>query len=129
MAYNRKKHEQYQDTMARLFPVEKEQKSNEKDVISLARPITFQVVDSCNLRCTYCYQINKQHHVMDFEIAKKFIDLLLSYRTKEDNPYINCENTPAIVIEFIGGEPFLAIDLIDKISDYFEEQMILLNHP
>ena len=130
MAYNRKKHEQYQDTMARLFPVETPAvDENGVGVVSLARPITFQVVDSCNLKCTYCYQINKQHHIMDFEVAKKFIDLLLSYKTKEDNPYINCENTPAIIIEFIGGEPFLAIDLIDKISDYFEEQMILLNHP
>jgi len=32
-------------------------------------------------------------------------------------------------MEFIGGEPFLAIDLIDKITDYFITQMIIKKHP
>ena len=34
-----------------------------------------------------------------------------------------------MVIEFIGGEPFLEIDLIDKITDYFINKLIKLNHP
>ena len=38
--------------------------------------ITFQVTDSCNLACTYCYQHNKGTRMMSFETAKKFIDNL-----------------------------------------------------
>jgi len=133
MAYNRIKNEQFQDMIARLFPEHNIQNSITcegcNDQKHLVRPVTFQVTDACNLRCKYCYQINKQHHKMPFEVAKKFIDMLLSYKTCEDNPYINCENTPGISIEFIGGEPWLEIDLIDQITDYFIKRMLELHHP
>jgi sulfatase maturation enzyme AslB (radical SAM superfamily) len=56
---------------------------------------------------------------MSFETAKKFIDMLLDSETEEDNPYINIENSPGLIIEFIGGEPFLEIELMDQITDYF----------
>ena len=44
----------------------------------MAKTVTFQVTDACNLACKYCYQINKGHRKMSFEVAKKFIDLILS---------------------------------------------------
>ena len=91
------------------------------------RNITFQVTDACNLKCTYCYQINKHHNVMPFEVAKKFIDMLLD-NDEKINTYINSSNAESAVIEFIGGEPFLEIDLIDKISDYFIEACVKRNH-
>lgn len=74
-----------------------------------------------------CYQINKHHNMMEFDTAKRFIDLLLD-ADEESNEYINPKNSPAIIIEFIGGEPFLNIDLIDKITDYFTQQMIIKHH-
>lgn len=114
--------EQFNDRMARLFPIEGDKKAS-------IRNVTFQVTDACNLCCTYCYQINKGHHVMPFEIAKKFIDMLLSYETSEDNEYINLENSNGLIMEFIGGEPFLEIELIDKITDYFISEMYRLRHP
>lgn len=43
--------------------------------------------------------------------------------------YINPENSPGIVLDFIGGEPFLEIGLIDQIVDYFERSAIELMHP
>ncbi|MEG1562287.1 MAG: radical SAM peptide maturase, CXXX-repeat target family [Bacteroides sp.] len=95
---------------------------------SLARTVTFQVTDDCNLKCSYCYQINKGKHLMDFDIAKRFIDILLD-ADENSNTYINPGNSPAVIIEFIGGEPFLAIELIDKITDYFISQMIEKQHP
>ena len=92
------------------------------------RTLTFQVTDSCNLACTYCYQINKGHRRMSFDVAKQVIDDLLSgsekYKTFADEKL-----TPGIIIEFIGGEPLLEIDLIDQITDYFRESAIALNHP
>lgn len=72
-----------------------------------------------------CYQINKSPMKMTFDIAKKFVDDLL--HDKYD--YINQHNSPAIILEFIGGEPLLEIDLTRKIYEYFLEQCYELNHP
>lgn len=62
---------------------------------------------------------------MDFETAKNFIDLLLTGNSK----YINFSNTYGLVIEFIGGEPLLNIELMDKITDYTLNKMIKERHP
>lgn len=115
------KTEQFQDYLARLFPPGPSESGERK----LARTVTFAVTDACSLRCTYCYQGVKSHHVMSFETAKKFTDLVL----RGDNPYINPELSPGIVIEFIGGEPLLEIELIDRITDYFIGELIRLRHP
>lgn len=112
--------EQFQDRLARLFPVQAKEGERPK----LARTVTFAVTDACTLRCTYCYQGVKADHYMSFETARKFVDLLL-----EGNAYINPDNSPGVILEFIGGEPFLAIELIDQITDYFITQMILRRHP
>lgn len=112
-----KKTEQFQDQLARLFP------GNER-----VRVVTFQVTDACNLRCTYCYQICKSEHRMPFEVAKRFIDMLLE-ADENSNDYLNTSNTSGVCIEFIGGEPLLEIDLIDRITDYFITEMIRRQHP
>lgn len=128
------KFEQFQDKIARLFPIENlNNTKNNLEALSqnrraLARTITFQVTDDCNLCCSYCYQINKAEHYMDFDVAKRFIDMLLD-ADESSNEYINPSNSPGIIIEFIGGEPFLAVDLIDRITDYFIRQMIEKQHP
>ena len=116
--------EQYQDEIARLYRDHPLAQAGKQ----LVHNITFQVTDACNLRCTYCYQINKGTHVMSMDVAKRFIDLILD-PDPETAEYINSRNSIACIIEFIGGEPFLQIDLIDEITDYFEEQMILRDHP
>jgi radical SAM peptide maturase (CXXX-repeat target family) len=123
--------EQYQDYLNRLFPVNVDTdgkliKINGRAI--MARTVTFQVTDACNLCCTYCYQINKHHNVMPFDVAKHFIDMLLD-ATPENNEYINPEISPGIVLDFIGGEPLLQIDLISQISDYFIAQAIKRHHP
>ena len=116
-----RKNESYVDMIGRLFPPKNRERA-------LARTISFQVTDACNLECSYCYQINKANHYMDFDVAKRFIDILLD-ADESSNEYINPSNSPAIIIEFIGGEPLLAIDLIDEITDYFISQMIIKQHP
>lgn len=116
-----RREEQYQDYIARLFPPPPS-KNGERQ---LARTVTYAVTDACSLRCTYCYQGIKAHHVLGFGTAKRFTDMIL----RGDSPYINPENSPAVVIEFIGGEPLLEIDLIDQITDYFIGELIRLHHP
>lgn len=125
---NNKKHrtEQYHDIIARFYPFiyNKEEETNKIQTAN----VTFQVTDACNLRCTYCYQINKGTHIMPFEVAQKFIDMLLE-NDKNTQQYLDTRACDAIVIEFIGGEPFLEVELIDQIMEYFIKRMIETNHP
>ena len=86
---------------------------------------TFIVSNLIVHNCTYCYQFNKSPMRMDFETAKQFIDHLL----KDEYGYINRHNSPAIILEFIGGEPLMEIDLTRKIYEYFLEQCYNMNHP
>lgn len=120
-----RKNEQFQDMIARFYP---ELSSSDMDKMSLSRTVTFQVTDDCNLACSYCYETHKGHKSMKLETAKKFIDKLL---TGEDGfkEYIAPSFSPAIIIEFIGGEPFMEIELIDQIADYFKKRSIELRHP
>lgn len=106
--------ESYNDAMGRIY-------NDSKPV----RNVTFQVTDDCNLCCTYCYQHNKGHHKMPFEVAKKFIDLILS----DKSDYINTSNTSGLIVDFIGGEPLIEIELIDEIATYLFTQMIDKKHP
>lgn len=88
---------------------------------SAAQSITFIVTEDCNLRCKYCYITHKASNKrMSFEVAKKFIDYILEEKIKYQD---------AVTLDFIGGEPFLEVDLIDKICDYFKLQTYLKKSP
>ena len=84
--------------------------------------ITFVVTQDCQLACKYCYLVGKnQKGRMSIEIAKKAVDYVL------DNP--NFFNEKSVSFDFIGGEPFLEIDLIDELCDYIKLQMYIKEHP
>lgn len=86
-----------------------------------AYEVTFIVTEDCNLRCSYCYQVHKNNkHRMSFDVAKKAIDYLL------DNPQMF--DAEAVLWDFIGGEPLLEIDLIDRIMDYIKIRTYKLGH-
>lgn len=118
---------QFSDIISRLYSDEGIENPIDLNP-SLTADITFQVTDACNLCCSYCYQINKGQHRMSFETAKKFIDMLLD-NNESTRQYIDTRSKKAVVIDFIGGEPFLEVELMDQICDYFVEQMILKDHP
>lgn len=117
---------QYQDLITRLYPYQYNitQETNKIQTFN----VTFQVTDACNLCCSYCYQINKGNHVMPLEVAQKFIDLLIE-NNLDTQQYIDTRACDAIIIEFIGGEPFLEVELIDQIMEYFLKRVIEENHP
>ena len=49
---------------------------------------------------------------MPFEVAQQFIEMLLA-NDENTKQYLDTRACDAIVIEFIGGEPFLEVGLID----------------
>ena len=87
----------------------------------MAKNITFIVTKDCQLACKYCYLVGKnEKERMSWEVAKQAIDYIL------DNEQDFREES--VVWDFIGGEPFLEIDLIDKICDYLKSEMFRRDH-
>ena len=110
---------EYSEYMRELYP------EVFKNSINTIKTITFQVTEDCCLNCSYCYQVHNNNSDMDFNAIKIFLDKLFN----EEYPSITTENTKGIIWEFIGGEPFIKIDLMFQITDYIYEKMLLLNHP
>lgn len=89
---------------------------------NMRKEITFIVTKDCQLACKYCYLVGKNSkEKMSFEIAKAAVDYILSH------PILFREES--VSWDFIGGEPFIEIDLIDKICDYIKKELYRLNHP
>ena len=65
---------------------------------------------------------------MPIEVAQKYIDLLLENNEKTKD-YLDTRASDAVILDFIGGEPLLEVDLIDEIVAYFQKRTIELNHP
>jgi len=83
--------------------------------------ITFVVTQDCQLACKYCYLVGKNKKGrMTIDVAKKAVDYILA------NPIFF--NEKSVSFDFIGGEPFIEIDMIDILCDYIKTQMYLKNH-
>lgn len=87
----------------------------------MRRCITFIVTKDCQLACKYCYLVGKNSNErMSWDVARKAIDYILN--DKEDF------SDECVQFDFIGGEPFLEIELIDKICDYLKVEMYKRDH-
>ena len=75
------------------------------------KKIMLIITESCNLRCKYCYEKNKNGKSMSFETAKRIID----------HAYLDMSGYESMVIELHGGEPFINFPLMKKIDDYVIE--------
>ena len=101
---------------------------SECDTTQLAREVTFQITNQCNLRCSYCYEHNKCDGSMDIHTAKKCIDMILDMYESNTDEFIN-HNTKSLVLDFIGGEPLLEAKLIEEICDYYFHECYRRNIP
>lgn len=87
----------------------------------MVKTITFIVTKDCQLACKYCYLVGKNtNERMSWGTAKQAIDYILDHEKEFSEE--------SVVWDFIGGEPFLEIELIDKICDYLKIQMYCRNH-
>jgi uncharacterized protein len=77
------------------------------------RHCTLVVTNDCNLHCAYCYGCYGEHHgvrVMPPSIARAAIEK--TYRDSEHG---------RVYLDFFGGEPTLAWDLVASSTGYFRE--------
>lgn len=97
------------------------QKQQELWKNGIAKEITFIVTKDCQLVCKYCYLVGKNtKERMSLDTAKLAIDYILN----DKEQFIQDD----VIWDFIGGEPFLEIDLIDQICDYIKVQLYAKNH-
>lgn len=88
---------------------------------SESKNITFIVTKDCQLACKYCYLVGKNSKErMTWDVAKQAIDYILDH--EDEMP------EESVVWDFIGGEPFLEIELIDRICDYLKTEMFRRDH-
>lgn len=89
--------------------------------LGVSKSITFIVTKDCQLACKYCYLVGKNtKERMNWDVAKRAIDYILS----REEEFIE----ESVIWDFIGGEPFLEIELIDRICDYLKMEMYRRNH-
>lgn len=87
----------------------------------VSKSITFIVTKDCQLACKYCYLVGKNDKErMSWDTAKAAIDYILD----KENDF----KEESVIWDFIGGEPFLEIELIDQICDYIKIEMYRRNH-
>ena len=115
----------FNDFLGKIFD---DELINLADNEALGRTVTIQVTEQCNLVCSYCYQGYKTNKMMTKQTGKAIVDLLFQMWDKNDNFFIN-KKTKGLVLEFIGGEPFLNIEVVEYICDYFFEECLKRHHP
>lgn len=93
-------------------------KQNNKDIFKdkedqKVRYLSLIVTSDCNLACKYCYEKHglRDKRIMDFSLAKESICC-----------YMNENGADTLEIDFFGGEPLLAFDLIRDTVDWFHTQ-------
>ncbi|ASJ17229.1 hypothetical protein A3L04_09195 [Thermococcus chitonophagus] len=81
---------------------------------------SLNISQACNFSCIYCYADrglygNYKPKLMNFEIAKKSVDLLLQKSNK------------VTIITFFGGEPLLNFETIKEVVKYAKRRANILN--
>lgn len=74
------------------------------------RTVVLLLTYQCNLKCSYCYLLEKKHKTMSIEIAKEVITKSFYKKFYSDKDEIQ--------IDFMGGEPLLEFDKIKDIAEW-----------
>lgn len=110
---------EYGDYLIQVFP-------DKFKKIEDCKTLTFYTGAQCTLRCKYCYENhdNLCEEPLTLERLKPFIDKLLD----DQIPEVSTANTQGMIFEFIGGEPFMAIQAVSDITDYIFTSMVSKGH-
>lgn len=91
--------------------------------LSNLKQITFEVTDSCNLRCKYCgygefYEDydKRENKKMPIEYAINLIDYLIPFWNSPQN----LSSDRNVYVSFYGGEPLLNMEFIKEVVQHIE---------
>lgn len=70
--------------------------------------LTIMPTEKCNFRCVYCYE-----NFVKPKMNEDTIDSIIRYVKK------NISNRKGLIVSWFGGEPLLAMDVIEKLSNEF----------
>ena len=81
-----------------------------------SRKMMLLVQTSCNLHCTYCYEVDSNFHFsnkgkMNLETARRCVDALVE----------RSGGRPTVEITFFGGEPLANYELVEQVVAYCQE--------
>lgn len=76
---------------------------------SPVRTLMLYLTEDCNLRCTYCF-VKKTPRAMSIDTARSTVDYILHRNISG--------NLRSLFINFFGGEPFMAMDVMEEIISY-----------
>ena len=76
--------------------------------------LSLEIINKCNLNCTYCYLGEKKNTYMSLETAQKVIDIAVHEANKQHDR--------TLMVYFIGGEPLMAFNLIKDAVDYTKKK-------
>lgn len=77
--------------------------------------LTLCLTRDCNLRCGYCYAGRKFARAMEWDVARRAIDLGMVETLAQAG---KTGREPKMILGFFGGEPLLEWDLLRRCDDY-----------
>ncbi len=84
--------------------------------LPIVKALCLHIAHDCNLKCKYCFaeegEYGGKRTLMSFSVGKAAIDFILQ----------NSGNRQNLEIDFFGGEPLLAFDVVKEIVEYAKEQ-------
>ncbi len=80
---------------------------------------SFDITSKCNLRCRHCYYFTQSHP--DDLADQQWLDLMAGLKSKSWFRF------PFLQASWVGGEPLLRKDLIEKLRGYFRFNTIVTN--
>ena len=103
-------YEMYQN--GQLFTSDDYEQFADMMVSAPIKAMCLNVAHDCNLRCSYCFastgDFGGERKLMTAETGKKAIDYLLKYSGDRHN----------LEMDFFGGEPLMAFDVVKEVVDY-----------
>lgn len=79
---------------------------------SVVKALCLHIAHDCNMRCRYCFAGEGEYHgekgIMTFEVGKRALDYLIEHSEGRKN----------LEVDFFGGEPLLAFDVVKDLVAY-----------
>lgn len=95
--------------------------------------VTINTTEDCNLRCKYCYEINKKKKTIPIEYCKRFVDLIFSdndpcgFSLAESSDLNKGVYHKGLIMDFIGGDALMNVEILDEIMSYTLKKLLTTN--